>query len=198
MTGSGGHKKGRLSTLRCPVMLGPGSELIPAYTVSILDEGVTHDRDSGSWVVNERTLKVIGHIVATDELGDAYVIPFSDVFEDIRLRLAARSVELASASQIRSTVQVPDSLNRIGFPHLDAIRGNGAYCPPSPSRSMDWPDFLKEYDQDLDIAGSFDANTAERSLMLAPWNVHMDPVYSSTAHTQGPIDMDSAYGSRDS
>jgi hypothetical protein len=78
-------------------------------------------------VVNESTLEVIGHVVATDELDDAYVIPFADIFKDIKTRLAAHSVELASPSSIRSVGAVPDSLNMIGAPHLDAIRGNGVF-----------------------------------------------------------------------
>jgi hypothetical protein len=83
------------------------------------------DGDSGSWVVNESTLEVIGHIVATDELGDAYVIPLADVFEDIKRRFHAKSVELASASSIQSVGVVPSSLNMVETPQLDAIRGNG-------------------------------------------------------------------------
>jgi hypothetical protein len=76
--------------------------------------------------VNENTHEVIGHVVATDELDDAYLIPLTDVFEDIKRRFDAKSVELASPSSIRS-VGVPASLNMRGFPQLDAIRGNGVY-----------------------------------------------------------------------
>jgi hypothetical protein len=39
MTGSGGPKKGWLSTLPCPVMLGPGTEFITAFTVSFSEIG---------------------------------------------------------------------------------------------------------------------------------------------------------------
>ncbi|KAK4041535.1 hypothetical protein C8A01DRAFT_14731 [Parachaetomium inaequale] len=127
MTGSGGPKRGWLSTLPCPVMLGPGTEFITAFTVSFPQMDAIRDGDSGSWVVNESTLEVIGHIVATDELGDAYVIPLADVFEDIKRRFHAKSVELASASSIRSVGVVPGSLNMVGTPQLDAIRGNGVH-----------------------------------------------------------------------
>jgi hypothetical protein len=74
--------------------------------------------------VNESTHEVIGHVVATDEFDDAYIIPLTDVFEDIKRRFDAKSVELASPSSIRS-VGVPASLNMRGLPELDAIRGNG-------------------------------------------------------------------------
>jgi hypothetical protein len=39
MTGSGGSKKGWLSTLCCPVMFGPGTEFIAAFTVSFPQPG---------------------------------------------------------------------------------------------------------------------------------------------------------------
>lgn len=39
MTGSGGPKKGSLSTLPCAVMLGPGTKFITAYAVSFLQKG---------------------------------------------------------------------------------------------------------------------------------------------------------------
>jgi hypothetical protein len=74
------------------------------------------DGDSGSWVVNESILEVVGHIVPTDELGDAYVIPLADVFKDIKRRCHAKSVELASASSIRSVGVVPSSLDMVGTP----------------------------------------------------------------------------------
>lgn len=87
--------------------------------------GTIRNGDSGSWVMNESTLDVIGQIVATDELDEAYVIPLADIFEDIKIRLGIESVGLASASSIRSVVAVPGYLTRIGQPALDAIRGNG-------------------------------------------------------------------------
>lgn len=88
--------------------------------------------------MNESTLEVIGHIVASDPLGDAYVIPLMDVFADIKVRLGAKSVELASASWIRSVGVVSDLLHMAGTPQLDAIRGNGLERASSPPRHS-WP-----------------------------------------------------------
>lgn len=88
--------------------------------------------------MNESTLEVIGHIVASDPLGDAYVIPLKDVFADIKARLGAKSVELASASWIRSVGVVSDLLHMAGTPHLDAIRGNGLQKASSPPPHT-WP-----------------------------------------------------------
>jgi hypothetical protein len=93
--------------------------------------------------VNEHTLEVIGHIVATDELDDAYAIPLMDIFEDIKVRFAAKSVKLASASSIRSLDLFLGPHARAGAPQLDAIRGNVAYQdslrhdPESPPTDLD-------------------------------------------------------------
>jgi hypothetical protein len=40
-------------------------------------------------VVNQNTLNVYGHIVATDDFGDGYVIPMTETLEDIRTALGA-------------------------------------------------------------------------------------------------------------
>ena len=52
------------------------------------------DGDSGSWVIDSSTFELYGHLVATDMFGGGYVIPMSDVFNDIKRNLDARSVEL--------------------------------------------------------------------------------------------------------
>lgn len=53
--------------------------------------------DSGSWVIDPLTYEVFGHIVATDMLGDAYVIPLQSIFDDIRTWHDAQSVNLPTA-----------------------------------------------------------------------------------------------------
>lgn len=53
--------------------------------------------DSGSWVIDPLTYEVFGHIVATDMLGDAYVIPLQSIFEDIRTWHDVQSVNLPTA-----------------------------------------------------------------------------------------------------
>lgn len=52
--------------------------------------------DCGSWVLDAETLQVHGHIVASDDFGDCYVVPIVDVFEDIKRVSGADKVELAS------------------------------------------------------------------------------------------------------
>ena len=56
--------------------------------------------DSGGWVVEYLTLNVYGHLVASDVLGDGYVIPLLDTLEDIRERTHAQEVGLATGVDI--------------------------------------------------------------------------------------------------
>jgi hypothetical protein len=41
------------------------------------------DGESGSWIIDEQTLEVFGHLVASDILGSGYVIPMRAILEDI-------------------------------------------------------------------------------------------------------------------
>lgn len=54
------------------------------------------DGDSGSWVVNEKTLEVYGYVVAADAFGGGYIVPLDDALRDIADKLQAQSVELAT------------------------------------------------------------------------------------------------------
>ncbi|PMD34915.1 hypothetical protein L207DRAFT_128873 [Hyaloscypha variabilis F] len=52
--------------------------------------------DSGAWVVHHAGLEVFGHVVATDILGDAYIMPAVETFDEIRDYMNAASVKLPS------------------------------------------------------------------------------------------------------
>ncbi|KAL6835570.1 hypothetical protein J3E69DRAFT_319148 [Trichoderma sp. SZMC 28015] len=94
--GSQGCIPGTLSSLPARLMLGHGQSFVDAYTLSLQDHTVCIG-DSGSWVIDPLTYEVFGHIVATDILGDAYVIPLQSIFEDIRTWHDAQSVNLPTA-----------------------------------------------------------------------------------------------------
>lgn len=55
------------------------------------------DGDSGSWVVSLDNNQLLGHVVASDILGDVYVIPLGATLSDIRSRVGALSIGLPSA-----------------------------------------------------------------------------------------------------
>ncbi|KKP00427.1 protein PNG1 [Trichoderma harzianum] len=94
--GSQGCMSGTLSSLPARLMLGHGQSFVDAYTLCLQDHTVCIG-DSGSWVIDPLTYEVFGHIVATDMLGDAYVIPLQSIFEDIRTWHDAQSVNLPTA-----------------------------------------------------------------------------------------------------
>ncbi|PNP51208.1 hypothetical protein THARTR1_08112 [Trichoderma harzianum] len=94
--GSQGCILGTLSSLPARLMLGHGQSFVDAYTLCLKDHTVCIG-DSGSWVIDPLTYEVFGHVVATDVLGDAYVIPLQSIFEDIRTWHDAQSVNLPAA-----------------------------------------------------------------------------------------------------
>ncbi|KAK2005805.1 hypothetical protein LZ32DRAFT_127122 [Colletotrichum eremochloae] len=56
--------------------------------------------DSGSWVVDLHTGKVIGHVIASDCLAEAYVLPMVEILQQIRDLSDARCVKIANSSDI--------------------------------------------------------------------------------------------------
>lgn len=56
--------------------------------------------DSGAWVVHSAAPSVYGHVAATNALGDAYVMPAIETFENIRDCLGAVSVTLPDANDL--------------------------------------------------------------------------------------------------
>jgi hypothetical protein len=67
------------------------------------------DGDSGSWVVHRAAPHLYGHVVATDALGDAYVLPAPDTFNNIRECLGAISVQLPNGSDFLVEKEVENS-----------------------------------------------------------------------------------------
>ena len=55
--------------------------------------------DCGSWVVDELTCEVYGHVVASDAMGDTYVVPFNATLRDMEKRLGA-AVSLPTEADI--------------------------------------------------------------------------------------------------
>ncbi len=58
------------------------------------------DGDSGSWVVNPVSMEVYGHLVATDAMGDAYVLPLHSTFVEMQQQLAVDSVSLPTTGDL--------------------------------------------------------------------------------------------------
>ncbi len=53
------------------------------------------------------THEVYGHVVAADDFGDAQVIPFHEILQDIRLQFSAVSVKIPTPEDVRKLQQQP-------------------------------------------------------------------------------------------
>ncbi|XWW92916.1 hypothetical protein V2A60_000843 [Cordyceps javanica] len=118
---AGGIKRGRLVPAPSRILISPGSLFVTAYMVEVLGQGSLSDGDSGTWVISEGNLDLIGHIVATDVLGAGYIIPAQDIFNDIVTNGLATAVWLPTAhdihcknTEIRDAVHTLESTKRHG------------------------------------------------------------------------------------
>jgi hypothetical protein len=57
--------------------------------------------DCGSWVVDSMTHQVYGHIVASDSMNEAYVVPLRAIFDQIKNCAGANHVRLAKENDIQ-------------------------------------------------------------------------------------------------
>ncbi|KAH6892496.1 hypothetical protein B0T10DRAFT_375476, partial [Thelonectria olida] len=96
LSGSEGPKRGSLSALPSRLLLGPGKAFVDTLVLGLDDDKQILNGDSGSWVVNERTLEVYGYVVAVDAFGGGYVIPLHEAFRNIVDSLGFLSVDLAT------------------------------------------------------------------------------------------------------
>ncbi|KAK1994951.1 hypothetical protein LX36DRAFT_726370 [Colletotrichum falcatum] len=69
------------------------------YDLSLTGSRLLHG-DSGSWVVDFRTRQVIGHVIASDVLSEAYVLPMAEILQQIRDLGDAQDVEIATSDEI--------------------------------------------------------------------------------------------------
>ncbi|KAM4066117.1 hypothetical protein HRG_000266 [Hirsutella rhossiliensis] len=113
LTASEGPKRGSLSALSSKVLLSPGRVSVNALVVNLDNSKQIVDGDSGSWVVNEKTLEVYGYIVASDPFGGGHIIPMAEALEDIKVTIGLGSVTLASSFDV-ATAELSRQINH-GF-----------------------------------------------------------------------------------
>ncbi|RYP11146.1 hypothetical protein DL764_000217 [Monosporascus ibericus] len=126
-SGSEGPKRGRISALPSRLLLHPGRKFVDSLVVNLEDNKRIVDGDSGSWVVNERTLQVYGHVVATDAFGGGYIMPLDETLRDVKNRLSVTSVELASIVDIASVMMLKMA---------DASSARSTASPPLPNPTL--------------------------------------------------------------
>jgi hypothetical protein len=71
-----------------------------AHQLTVLPE--VCEGDSGAWVAHNAAPEVYGHVIATDILGDAYVMPSVDTLQEIKECMGAKSVRLPLGGSIIS------------------------------------------------------------------------------------------------
>lgn len=101
LTGTGGVKSGMLSTSLSFLMMGPAKAFTKTYTVVLPHGSVLNAGDCGSWVVDQSTFQVYGHVVASDAMGDTYVVPLNATLRDMEEKLGA-AVCLPTESDIHT------------------------------------------------------------------------------------------------
>ncbi|RYP44145.1 hypothetical protein DL768_009380 [Monosporascus sp. mg162] len=101
LSASGPMRRGSLTDGPSRLLLGPGRALVKTLIFTLGDGHTVVDGDSGSWIVDPESLEVFGHVIASDILGDIYVVPICDAFKDIKKCLNCSSVTLPTADDIR-------------------------------------------------------------------------------------------------
>ncbi|KAI1478384.1 hypothetical protein F4774DRAFT_385711 [Daldinia eschscholtzii] len=82
------------------ILLGEGEQFVDTFMIKMSRSADIFDGNSGSWVIDSKSYEVYGQLVAVDALGDGYVIPMSDILNDIKLYFEAESVELGRLSDL--------------------------------------------------------------------------------------------------
>ncbi|TGO45378.1 hypothetical protein BCON_0398g00030 [Botryotinia convoluta] len=72
----------------------PSEDLCQAWNVILSDSSRVIDGDCGSLIVDQETLEVYGHVVASNPLGEAYVVPLQNTFHQISSAFGAKDLSL--------------------------------------------------------------------------------------------------------
>ncbi|KAL9632565.1 MAG: hypothetical protein Q9164_005245 [Protoblastenia rupestris] len=100
INGLKGLQRGSISATLSYLMVAPAKTFSKHYTLSFADTSALSAGICGSWVVSETNHEVLGHVVASDIMGEAYVVPIHATFLDIKQKHGARSVSLPTGSDI--------------------------------------------------------------------------------------------------
>ncbi|KAF5725225.1 hypothetical protein FMUND_17 [Fusarium mundagurra] len=99
----GTPQKGELLFDASCIMISPGSTFVEVHDLHTDPNSPLSPGDSGSWVVDSKTLELYGHIVSVDAFDEAQVMPIHPTLESIKLRLSASRVFLPTAFEIEYT-----------------------------------------------------------------------------------------------
>lgn len=111
LSGSSSYNTGILSGHSSFLMMSPGKRFVETFILTLDDQNGNSPSQiiygsnlvyatalkpghCGSWVVDISTREVYGHVIASDALGQAYIIPLPATMNDIQEQLKAKNVKL--------------------------------------------------------------------------------------------------------
>ncbi|KAH7386885.1 hypothetical protein DE146DRAFT_726156 [Phaeosphaeria sp. MPI-PUGE-AT-0046c] len=110
----------RISAIPARALLPSGRKFVDVNVIHLNDGRVVQEGSSGSWIIDEEqtgSAKVFGTLVATDSIGDLWMVPMIDILQDIKEGLDALEVSLANHAEIASieSVTVVDDLLEVAL-----------------------------------------------------------------------------------
>ena len=118
--------------------------------------------DCGSWVVDHETNEVYGYVVASDVLGEIYVVPLHATLHDITNRLAARSASLPTGRETQGPVNQHSEM--VLCDHLSTAQQ--PHRPPPPNPFLKLP-ALERLRADIDLVNP----AIDLSLQCLPYSI---------------------------
>ena len=105
------RRKGRLGREPSFLLLSSGTEFTKVLTLDFADgTGGLNAGDCGSWVIDAAANVLYGHVVASDDLGEVYVVPIESIIEDVKEALNASAVTLPSIHDLYEFAATSNSL----------------------------------------------------------------------------------------
>ncbi|KAF4625506.1 hypothetical protein G7Y89_g12662 [Cudoniella acicularis] len=100
ISGASGTRKGVMLNSNSYIGGKLGESLCQTWNVILSESICVIDGDCGSLVVNQETLEIYGYVVASNPLGEAYVVPLRNTFHQIRDALGAKELSLPSPASL--------------------------------------------------------------------------------------------------
>ncbi|PVH92427.1 hypothetical protein DM02DRAFT_699974 [Periconia macrospinosa] len=97
---SHGLQRGTLTSSCSCLMISPSYRFVATFDFSPSHGSMFLPGDSGSWVTNETTGEVYGHVVTVDTFGEASVMPIHSTLLDIKSHIGAYDVRIPSGQEI--------------------------------------------------------------------------------------------------
>ena len=143
--------------------------------LTVLDPG-----DCGSWVVDHETNEVYGYVVASDILGEIYVVPLHAALDDITNKLAARSAYLPTGRETQGPVNQHSEMVLFDPPST----ARQPHRPPPPNPFLTLP-ALERLRADIDLVNP----TIDLSLQCLPYSVgdHSDGYDEKSAKSEHQV-----------